>query len=650
MTMQMTPIDTASATEVSGTIRVRLGAKLKVAPENVRANSKPAQDDISGLCDSIASPVGLLNPLVGYEEDGVHYVTAGRRRLRSLERLKKEKRLPAEIQAIGVSFVLKPKAVALEISLAENAQREAMTVQEELSAYSALSAKGLDASEIAAVTGSTRKRVAQLLSLSHVAPAVLEAFFTGRFDLDTLQAFTLTDDHERQLQVWGRFEGQRHITDWNVRSMLLDSTLEASDRIALFVGRDAYAAAGGTFVIDLFQDGDDTTAAWADSALAHQLAQDKLNEAVEAVRAEGWANVEVAQKSYGYEGGQRRQYPARRDATEAEAARMAELRAISNDHDIGAWDRSVAGEELRKLTETLEVWTDEQKAAGTVFLILQHGGKLTIERAYFRATAQSGGGTGEVKEKPAFGHEGHQRMTRIATTAVRNAVAVNPAVAYDTMVAHQGWMVLRNRSDHGYALSFAKAGAEPAEGITVKGDREYEDLYAAWDERLPSTYLEFFPYVVALSAGEKAELLALCVACQLNAVESRADYRRPRAWAQLGLIAAHAKVDMAERWTPDTEFLKDAGKKALTQAITDMGMDAEPFAKEKRTGLVEIVARNAAKHRWTPPMLATLAEPTLSPSHNKADIGAGPAGAVDDDDFSDDEFIQDEDAEAGTED
>lgn len=255
-----------------------------------------------------------------------------------------------------------------------------------------------------------------------------------------------------------------------------------------------------------------------------------------------------------------------------------------------------------------------------------------------------------MKEKPAFGHEGHQRMTRIATTAVRNAVAVNPAVAYDTMVAHQGWMVLRNRSDHGYALSFAKAGAEPAEGITVKGDREYEDLYAAWDERLPSTYLEFFPYVVALSAGEKAELLALCVACQLNAVESRADYRRPRAWAQLGLIAAHAKVDMAERWTPDTEFLKGAGKKALTQAITDMGMDAEPFAKEKRTGLVEVVARNAAKHRWTPPMLATLAEPTLSPSHNKADIGAGPAGAVDDDDFSDDEFIQDEDAEAGTED
>ena len=39
--MQMTPIDTASATEVSGTIQVRLGAKLKVAPENVRANSKP---------------------------------------------------------------------------------------------------------------------------------------------------------------------------------------------------------------------------------------------------------------------------------------------------------------------------------------------------------------------------------------------------------------------------------------------------------------------------------------------------------------------------------------------------------------------------------------------------------------------------------
>lgn len=637
--MQMTEINAAAATEVNLTIRVPLGAKLRMAPENVRKVKK--DDDLGPLCDSIASEIGLLSPPTGYEEDGVFYVTAGNRRRRALERLKKEKRLPEDIKALGVPFILKPKALALEISFAENAQRESMTVQEELLGYKALSEKGLDAGGIAIVSGSTHKRVAQLLSLTHVAPTILSAFLDSQITLECLQAFTLTQDHDRQMQVWARWEG-RQVPAHGVRNLLMDSTMPARDAVAQFVGRDAYVAAGGTFVVDLFQDEDDKGAAWADGALAHQLHQDKLDKITEALSADGWATVEVAQDRYGYDRGLTRSYPERREPTEDEASLKADLTAKASDGEASADDRAAAKRELASLNATFEIWTDEQKAAATVFLVMDWNGDLRIEKGYF--VPQGEAGSAKAKEKPDFGHEGHQRMTRIATTATRNAVALNPAVAYDTMVAHQAWMVLRNKCDHGYALPFAKPGCEPAEGIAIKGDREWEDLYAEWDERLPSKMLDFYPAVFALSADEKARLLALVVATQLNGLENRADYRRPRAWAQLGLIAAHAKVNIANRWTPDAEFLKGAGKKTLLQVIGDMGHNAEAMAGEKKTELVEVAARYAAKANWIPAMLRAFVEPSLSDEHNKSDTQRLTGSPNEDDaDLGDDDFGTDED-------
>lgn len=646
--MQMTEINTAAATEVNLTIRVPLGAKLRMAPENVRKVKK--DDDLGPLCDSIASEIGLLNPPTGYEEDGIYYVTAGNRRRRALERLKKERRLPEDIKALGVPFILKPKALALEISFAENAQREAMTVQEELRGYQALSEKGLDAAGIAIVTGSTHKRVAQLLSLTHVAPTILDAFLDAKISMECLQAFTLTQDHDRQLQVWGRWEG-RQVSAHGVRNLLMDSTMPARDAVAQFVGRDAYVAAGGTFVVDLFQDDDDKAAAWADGALAHQLHQDKLDKIAEGLIADGWAAVEVAKDRYGYSAGLARDYPERREPTEDEAAQKAALIAKSSDGEIPEEDRAQARQELASLNASFEVWTDEQKAAGTVFLVMDWNGDLKIEKGFFvPQTADGAAGSGKAKEKPDFGHEGHQRMTRIATTSTRNAVALNPAVAYDTTVAHQAWMVLRNKSDHGYALPFAKPGCEPAEGIAIKGDREWEDLYAEWDERLPNKFLDFYPAVFALTAEEKASLLALVVATQLDGLESRADYRRPRAWAQLGLIAAHAKVNIADRWTPDAEFLKGAGKKALLRTIGEMGQNAEAFASEKKTALVEIAARHAAKARWVPAFLRSFVEPTLSDKDNISDSRKASAGSdvadmddMVDEDLTDEVFGEDDD-------
>src|SRR3546814_11422364 len=66
---------------------------------------------------------GVLQNLIGYDEDGKIKICAGGRRYRALKLLQKGKTIPGTFE---VPVDLRSKDEALEISLAENAQREAM--------------------------------------------------------------------------------------------------------------------------------------------------------------------------------------------------------------------------------------------------------------------------------------------------------------------------------------------------------------------------------------------------------------------------------------------------------------------------------------------------------------------------------------------
>jgi len=68
--------------------------------------------------------------------------------------------------------------------------------------------------------------------------------------------------------------------------MLTETSVRASDRRAVFVGAEAYEAAGGTVLRDLFQ-GDD--GGWLeDVALLDRLVADRLQAEAEAISCEGW--------------------------------------------------------------------------------------------------------------------------------------------------------------------------------------------------------------------------------------------------------------------------------------------------------------------------------------------------------------------------
>ena len=62
--------------------------------------------------------------------------------------------------------------------------------------------------------------------------------------------FAVTDDHARQEHVWEMLEWNNSPTA--IRRALTEGQVPSSERRAVFVGAEAYEAAGGVIVRDLF--------------------------------------------------------------------------------------------------------------------------------------------------------------------------------------------------------------------------------------------------------------------------------------------------------------------------------------------------------------------------------------------------------------
>ena len=98
--------------------------------------------------------------------------------------------------------------------------------------------------------------VKQRLRLATVSEKLLDVYADDGMSLGQLMAFTVTDDHARQEQVWDALQRSYSQEPYQIRRMLTERTVRASDRRALFVGIDAYEQAGGIIMRDLFQQDD----------------------------------------------------------------------------------------------------------------------------------------------------------------------------------------------------------------------------------------------------------------------------------------------------------------------------------------------------------------------------------------------------------
>ena len=383
---------TQPAAETGSTLFIPLH-RLKKSPKNARKTPHP-KADIEALAASIAAK-GLLQNLVveperkdDGKETGYYLVTIGEgRRLAHLLRAKRKEIRKAE----PVRCILDTSHNAHEISLAENVIRSNMHPADQFEAFAKLHREeGMAAEDIAARFGVTATVVRQRLKLGAIAPTLMQAYRDEELTLDELTAFAITDDHARQEQVWSELPPYSRSRDAILRA-LSEGQVSSDDRRAAFVGAEAYQAAGGCIIRDLFDE--EGGGFFADAALLNRLVREKLAAEAAKIGAEGWKWI-VVEPEFNHErtAGMRRVYPDAAPLSEADQVKLGELErqhdALSNeDHgdseDILAKLQAIE-EEMDALTGA-EQYQPEEIAIAGAFVCLDRDGEPRIERGFVRA-------------------------------------------------------------------------------------------------------------------------------------------------------------------------------------------------------------------------------------------------------------------------
>jgi ParB family chromosome partitioning protein len=563
-------------------------------------------------------------------ETGLFEIPAGGRRYRALELLVRQKRLA---KTAPIPCVVRTEGIAEEDSLAENVQRAPLHPLDQFRAFQALREKGQSEEEIAAVFFVAVSVVKQRLRLAAVSPRLLEVYAEDEMTLEQLMAFAVSPEHERQEQVWEALQRSYNKEPYQIRRMLTEGAVRASDKRAQYAGED-YIAAGGAVMRDLFQQDD---GGWLqDAGLLARVVAEKLERDADAIRAEGWKWVEMAPEfPYGHSYGMRRLSGARRPLTDEEIAQVEALRAeaerleeeaaaadeVSDDADARLAEIEA---EIDALTQRPAVYDPAEMAMAGVFLSIDGNGALRVERGFVRpedeppvvedeeaneaTLAGQGGAQGQDGYNAADGTDPGRADSRIITAHIGGGAEVEAEpeeedglkplpdrlltelTAYRTLALRE---VLGNEPGIAYlallhALClrlFYRYGAESCLEIEAKSvmfgaqapgladtplAARVDVRHEAWAAQLPEDAAELWDSLTGFDSDSREALFAHCVALTLNATHD-AYNRRPRALAHAGRLAEILALDLtAAGWTPNVEnYLGRVTKARILEAVRE---------------------------------------------------------------------------------
>jgi ParB family chromosome partitioning protein len=408
--------------------------KLVLSQSNVRRVK--AGISIEELAEDIArrSLLQSLNvrPVLNAqgEETGMFEVPAGGRRHRALELLVKQKRMN---KSQPVPCIVRTDGIAEEDSLAENVQRAALHPLDQFRAFQTLREKGLSEEDIAARFFVHATVVKQRLKLAAVSTKLLNVYAEDGMTLEQLMAFTVTNDQARQEQVWEAVAHSHNKEPYYIRRQLTEGAVRAADKRAQFVGVDAYEAAGGAVMRDLFEHDD---GGWLqDPALLDYLVIEKLKAEAETLRAEGWKWIAVAPDfPFGHTAGLRRLHGETGDLTDEERstrkALSAELDRLEQEYAEADELPEEVDQRVSELETALEafdvrpvVYDPAEIARAGVFVSVDSDGDLRIERGYVRPEDEPPVETveGDDGDAPAAGEPNGATERAIITTGQGSA-------------------------------------------------------------------------------------------------------------------------------------------------------------------------------------------------------------------------------------
>ena len=340
-------------------------SRLALAPENVRRTPPDPRADAE-LKASIAA-LGLLENLIvradePEEQDGAerYAVVAGGRRLKAMQALVEDKVLDADHPV--PCLVRADGGESGEVSLAENVVRIAMHPADQVVAFTKLVQSGQSVSSVAARFGLSERLVEQRLRLGNAAPELLDAYRADEIDLEVLKAFAVTTDRDRQMAVWEQISGQGYRPSaWQVKRLLTEERVPGATAVARFVGVEAYEAAGGQVLRDLFARDDESGVWFEDPVLLEKLATGKLQAAADELSTRWkWAvpMIEVAWDDTARYG---RIEPQPAERTPEERAEIDKL--VTRQDELAQLDDDEWTQELLSEAESIETRLDEIEGA-----------------------------------------------------------------------------------------------------------------------------------------------------------------------------------------------------------------------------------------------------------------------------------------------
>ena len=579
--------------------------KLVLSQANVRRVK--AGISIEELAESIARR-GLIQSLHvrpvldgDGQETGMFEVPAGGRRYRALEMLAKQKRLNKTTPVPCVVSAATADILIDEVSLAENIERAPLHPLDQFRAFQAMRDKGMTEEAIAAAFFVGVNVVKQRLRLVSVSPNLLDVYADDGMTLEQLMAFSVSHDHARQEQVWESVRNSWQKEPYHIRRMLTETTVRASDKRAVFVGVDAYEAAGGTVLRDLFESDD---GGWLqDVALLDRLVSEKLTTIADEIATHGWKWVEAAVSiPYGVTHGLREIAGVPLDITaEEQAARDAlqeELdRLIAEYEDADELPDEVDARlgEIEVALEALDNgpvrYDPDEIAIAGVFVSIGSDGSLCVDRGYVRpederpVEAVGDEPTDEevdpetveirtpavqrtvitVGGQPVQTEEDDEdngikplperlviELTAHRTLALRNALAENPHVAMtmllhkllsDTFVHTNPTGCLEANVRH---IFFSAQSEELKDSPSAQAVNKRHEL---WGDHVPADDQALWDWLTNLDDGTRMELLAICVSYGVNALFERPNPYSGSGVSQHGLDVRMAQADRLARAT-----------------------------------------------------------------------------------------------------
>lgn len=652
----------ASAIENGAVLFVPLN-KLKKSSRNAR-KTPHSEAHIEALAASIAAKGMLQNLVVEPETNaegeptGFYFVTIGEgRRLAQMLRVKRKQIKKTE----AIRCVLDTENDATEISLDENVTREAMHPADQFERFRELAEnRGWGAEEIAARFGVSAHVVRQRLRLGAVSPKLMQVYRDGGLSLDQLMAFAITEDHDRQEQVYENLSWNRDPS--TIRRDLTKTNVAATDRRAIFVGTDAYAEAGGTIIRDLFAE--DRGGYFEDAALLDRLVIDKLEgiaAEVQAVEGWKWASVHI---DFPHAHGMRRSYPhpvdLSADDDAAYGAAQEDYDRLSSEYEgyeelPDEADRRF-GElegEIERIDAKRHAYDADEIARGGVFVILNHDGTSRIERGFIRAEDEAPKSTdvegatimedGEIIGDEGSGEDAEPRpddeeagdagkplsdllirdLTAHRTLGLRLALGEQPDMALvavvHTLAAQTFYrggeaLCLEIRLTSAYLASHAD-GIEDTPAAKALADR-----HAGWASDMPRDVAGLWDFVCGLDHAGLMALLAHCAALTVNAVRIPWE-QKPNARATAEKLASAVALDMAAYWTPTVRaYLGRITKAHILAAIREAIGDeaAERIAGLKKPEMAQAAEQLLAGTGWLPSVLRT-ARPLSRDSESEAE-------------------------------